>query len=54
MEVSLSCFDVSQELDHKHGLQIQEFGDMGRGCDAVGGIYHTKRHNNRNLHQWYV
>ena len=54
MEISLSGFDVPQELDHKHGLHIHEFGDMSLGCDAVGGIYYTKRHNHRDLHHGYV
>ena len=54
MEVNLSGFDVPQEQDHKHGLHIHEFGDMSQGCEAVGGLYHAKRHNHRDLHHGYV
>lgn len=54
MEVNLSGFDVPHEQDHKHGLHIHEFGDMSQGCEAVGGLYHAKRHNHRDLHHGYV
>nr|ANB49596.1 segon [Crassostrea brasiliana] len=43
METCLSGFNTSEDFaNHRHGLQIHEYGDLSEGCGSLGELYHNE------------